>query len=79
MGTGGFSPGIKRQGREADHSPPASYEVKTICIYTTTPTYAFMAWCLMLIRGTTLPFTASKLGTVHGQPPAERVWGVPRR
>jgi hypothetical protein len=28
MGTGGFFPGIKRPGREADHSPPASAEVK---------------------------------------------------
>jgi hypothetical protein len=25
---GAFSPGLKRQGREADHSPPSSAEVK---------------------------------------------------
>jgi hypothetical protein len=25
---GGVSPGLKRQGREADHSPPCSAEVK---------------------------------------------------
>jgi hypothetical protein len=25
---GAFSPGVKRQGREADHSPPSSAEVK---------------------------------------------------
>jgi hypothetical protein len=43
MGTGGTFPGIKRPGREADHSPPASAEVKKMWIYTSTPTYSFMA------------------------------------
>jgi hypothetical protein len=43
MGTGGFSPEVKRQGREADHSPPTSAEVKKMWIYTTTPPYVFMA------------------------------------
>jgi hypothetical protein len=28
MGTGGSFPSVKRPGREADHSPPASAEVK---------------------------------------------------
>jgi hypothetical protein len=28
MGTGGFYPGIKQPGSEADHSPPTSAEVK---------------------------------------------------
>jgi hypothetical protein len=28
MGTGGFSVGIKQPGREADHPPPSSAEVK---------------------------------------------------
>jgi hypothetical protein len=28
MGTGGSFPGVKRPGREADHSPPASTEAK---------------------------------------------------
>jgi hypothetical protein len=27
---GAFSPGVKRQGREADHSPPTGAEVKTM-------------------------------------------------
>jgi hypothetical protein len=40
---GALSPGVKRQGREADHSPPASAEVKKTWIYTSTPPYAFMA------------------------------------
>jgi hypothetical protein len=30
-------PGVKRQGREADYSPPTSVEVKKISIYTSTP------------------------------------------
>jgi hypothetical protein len=41
--TGALSPGIKRPGREADHSPPASAEVKKLWNYTTTTPYAFMA------------------------------------
>jgi hypothetical protein len=44
MGMGGFSPGgVKRQGPEADHSPPASAMDKKIWIYTFVPPYAFMA------------------------------------
>jgi hypothetical protein len=34
---------VKRQGREADHSPPTSAEVKKMWIYTFTPLYVFMA------------------------------------
>jgi hypothetical protein len=33
---GAISPGIKRPGREADHSPLTSAEVKEIWIYTST-------------------------------------------
>jgi hypothetical protein len=36
-------PGVKRLGREADHSPPASAEVKNTWIYTSTHPYSFMA------------------------------------
>jgi hypothetical protein len=39
---GPLSPGVKRQGREADHSPPASAEVKKTWLYTSTLPYAFM-------------------------------------
>jgi hypothetical protein len=39
---GPLSPGVKRQGREADHSPPTSAEVKKMWIYIFTPPYAFM-------------------------------------
>jgi hypothetical protein len=40
---GALSPGVKRPGRDADHSPRTSAEVKKMWIYTSTPTYAFMA------------------------------------
>jgi hypothetical protein len=40
---GALSSGLKQPGREAEHSPPASAEVKKMWIYTYTPPYAFMA------------------------------------
>jgi hypothetical protein len=40
---GALSPRVKRPGRKADHSSPASAEVKKMWIYTSTPPYAFMA------------------------------------
>jgi hypothetical protein len=39
---GALSPGVKQQGREADHSPPTSAKVKKMWIYKATPPYAFM-------------------------------------
>jgi hypothetical protein len=36
-------PRLKRQAREADHSPPTSAEVKKTWTYTSTPPYVFMA------------------------------------
>jgi hypothetical protein len=36
-------PRVKQQGREADHSPLTSVEVKKMWIYTPTTPYAFMA------------------------------------
>jgi hypothetical protein len=42
---GALSLGIKWPGREADHSPPSSAEVKNSWTYTSTPQYAFMVWC----------------------------------
>jgi hypothetical protein len=41
------SPGVKRPGYEADHSPLASAEVKKMWTSASTPPYAFMAWCLI--------------------------------
>jgi hypothetical protein len=43
MGIRDSSPGIKRPGREANHSPTADAEVKEMWIYTSTPAYAFIA------------------------------------
>jgi hypothetical protein len=42
--------GVKRPGRETDHSPPSSAEVKNEWSYTSTPQYAFMTWCLVKHR-----------------------------
>jgi hypothetical protein len=42
-GYGGSFLRVKRPGREADHSPPTSAEVKKMWIYTSTCPYAFMA------------------------------------
>jgi hypothetical protein len=42
---GALSLGIKRPGREADHSPPTSAEVEEWVEYTSIHQYAFMAWC----------------------------------
>jgi hypothetical protein len=44
---GALSPGGNRPGREADHSPPCSAEVKNAWIYTYTPQYVFAARCLV--------------------------------
>jgi hypothetical protein len=43
IGTGGSFPGVKRQGREANHSPPTSAEVKKMWIYRSTLLFVFMA------------------------------------
>jgi hypothetical protein len=45
--TEGLSLGVIWPEREADHSLPDSAEVKKMWIYTSTPPYAFMAWCLI--------------------------------
>jgi hypothetical protein len=42
--------GVKWPGREADHSPPTSVDVKNAWSYTSTPQYVFMAWCLVKHR-----------------------------
>jgi hypothetical protein len=42
-GTEDFSPGLKRQGRDVDHSPPARAVVKKMWIYISTASYAFIA------------------------------------
>jgi hypothetical protein len=52
MGSGYFYPGIKRPEREADHSPPSSFKVNNAQNYSSTPTYIFMALCLVKRRDT---------------------------
>jgi hypothetical protein len=47
---GVLSLGVKRPGREADHSPPPSAEVKNACSYISIPPYVLMAWCLVKHR-----------------------------
>jgi hypothetical protein len=42
-----LSPGVKRLGREADHSPPSSAEVKNAWGFTSTPQFSFIACCLV--------------------------------
>jgi hypothetical protein len=43
---GALTPGVKRPGREADHSLPTSAEVKNTWGYAPFPQYVFMAWSL---------------------------------
>jgi hypothetical protein len=47
---GAISLGVKRPGREADHSPPSNAEFKNASSYTSTPQYVFMVWCLVKHR-----------------------------
>jgi hypothetical protein len=44
---GNLSPELKQPGREADHSPPTSVQVKKSWTYTFIPPYVFMAWCII--------------------------------
>jgi hypothetical protein len=57
--TGTLSLGVKRPGREDDHSPPSSAEVKEWMELYLHSQYAFMAWCSVKKKSTetTLPFT----------------------
>jgi len=42
---------VKRPGREADHSPPSSADIKKAWSYTFTPQYAFVEWCSVEAQG----------------------------
>jgi hypothetical protein len=44
---GAISPVVKRPGLEADYQPPTSAEIKKTWVYTSTPPYFFMAYCLI--------------------------------
>jgi hypothetical protein len=45
-----LSSGVKRPVHESDHSSPSSAEVKNAWSYTSTPTFIFVAWCLVKHR-----------------------------
>jgi hypothetical protein len=47
---GALSLGVKRPGREADHSPPSSAEVEECVELYLHSQYVFMAWCLVKYR-----------------------------
>jgi hypothetical protein len=47
---GHLSPGIKRPGHEADHSPPFSADVKNAWSYTSIHQYDFMTRCVVKLR-----------------------------
>jgi hypothetical protein len=53
-------PGVQRTGRESDHSPPSSAEVKNALSYTSAPAIRLHGVVLSWKRSTraTLPFTA---------------------
>jgi hypothetical protein len=68
--------GLKQLGREADHSPPSSAEVKNAWSYTSTPHYIFMAWCLVKHRDNfILPLNINivSLKLNVGGPPTTRI------
>jgi hypothetical protein len=55
-----LSLGIKRPGREADHSHQSSAAVMNTWNYTSAPSFAFMAWCLVKYGDNfTLPYDPS--------------------
>jgi hypothetical protein len=55
---GALSPGVKRQGREADHSPSASAKVKKMWVNTSTlPHRQLYLFTFTLLTGDTLSVT----------------------
>jgi hypothetical protein len=58
--------GVKRAGREADHSPPSITKVKNVRRYTSTPQHTFMAWCSFKAQGQLSPLRAqNRCDTPH--------------
>jgi hypothetical protein len=73
---GALSLGVKWLGHEADHSPPS--RAKNAWSYTSTPQYAFMAWCLLKHRDnftflTKMPSFYPKLQTWKNSKNDERI------
>jgi hypothetical protein len=59
-----YVPGVKRQGREADHSPSTNVVVKKTWIYTFTPPYVFIAYCLVTSTETPLRISVDGWGAM---------------
>jgi hypothetical protein len=53
---------VKRQEREADHSPSASAEVKKMWIYTSTPPYAFIAYFFFYFYTYNINYKLTEIG-----------------
>jgi hypothetical protein len=64
---GALSLEIKRPGREADHSPPSSAEVKEcVGLYLHSPNTPFMAWCSIKTQDNfAFTFTAEDVCLYH--------------
>jgi hypothetical protein len=45
--SGALSKGVKWQRREAEYTPPTNAEDRETSVYTSTPPYVFMAYCLV--------------------------------
>jgi hypothetical protein len=56
---GALSPGVKRPGREADHSPHSSAEVQNAWSHTSTHPYVFVAW--YLVKWSTIMFVVTNI------------------
>jgi hypothetical protein len=59
-----ISPGVKRQGREADHSPPSSTEGKNVGAILPSPIYFYGAVFNYSRQGVTLPYIPTSQRTV---------------
>jgi hypothetical protein len=64
MGTGGSFPGVKRPGREADHSPPTSTEVKKMWSIHPLPHTPSWRSAQLVKHGDNFTFTTSDLNKV---------------
>jgi hypothetical protein len=62
----GVSLNVKQLGHEADHSLPSIAEVKNVWSYTSSPQYAFMAWCSVKAQGQLYLTKQRGLGVVMG-------------
>jgi hypothetical protein len=61
-----LSPGAKRPGHEADHSPLYSADVKNTWSDTSSPPYGFTSWCLVKYRDNfTFTFYARRAEESH--------------